>query len=111
MITPDNTEDKIDSEESKKEEVQNNLGKLPNEEQLKKSQERIMRLKALSLKMKTSSGISELESEPAYKRRSIKLEDVPHSSEDNISRFTLSEDEENKTKLRENNSFLHDNVD
>ena len=70
-----------------------------------------MRLKALGSKMKTSSGISELESEPAYKRRSIKLEDVPHSSEDNISRFTLSEDEENKTKLRENNSFLHDNVD
>lgn len=88
-----------------------NINKLPNEDQLKKSQERIMRLKALSLKMKTSSGISELESEPAYKRRSIKLEDVPHSSEDNISRYTLSEDEENKTKLKENNSFLHDNVD
>ena len=111
LITPNNTEDKSESEDSKKEEIQNNLGKLPNEEQLKKSQERIMRLKALSLKMKTSSGISELESEPAYKRRSIKLEDVPHSSEDNISRFTLSEDDENKTKLRENNSFLHDNVD
>lgn len=88
-----------------------NMNKLPNEDQLRKSQERIMRLKALSLKMKTSSGISELESEPAYKRRSIKLEDVPHSSDDNISRYTLSEDEENKTKLKENNSFLHDNVD
>ncbi|MEQ8325399.1 MAG: cell division protein FtsZ [Vicingaceae bacterium] len=88
-----------------------NIDNLPNDEQIKKSQERIMRLKALSLKMKTSSGISEMESEPAYKRRSIKLDDVPHSSEDNISRFTLSEEDDNKTKLRENNSFLHDNVD
>jgi len=105
---PENNEP---SEEYQKKESKSNINKLPNEEQLKKSQERIMRLKALGAKMKTSSGISELESEPAYKRRSIKLEDVPHSSEDNISRFTLSEDEENKTKLRENNSFLHDNVD
>jgi cell division protein FtsZ len=88
-----------------------NVENLPNEEQLRKSQERIMRLKALSVKMKTSSGISDLENEPAYKRRMIKLDDIPHSSEDNISRYTLSEDEDNKTKLRENNSFLHDNVD
>ena len=88
-----------------------NVNNLPNEDQLKKSQERIMRLKALSMKMKTSSGISEMENEPAYKRRSIKLDDIPHSSEDNVSRYTLSEDEENKTQLRENNSFLHDNVD
>ena len=61
--------------------------------------------------MKTSSGISDLESEPAYKRRMIKLDETPHSSDDNISRYTLSEDDENKTKLKENNSFLHDNVD
>lgn len=108
-----NVQNEADDLESDKKinESSSNVNKLPNEEQLKKSQERIMRLKALSLKMKTSSGISELESEPAYKRRSIKLEDVPHSSEDNISRYTLSEDDENKTKLRENNSFLHDNVD
>jgi cell division protein FtsZ len=107
----DKEEEKSSFDDEKKDQIQTNLGKLPNEEQLKKSQERIMRLKALSQKMKSSSGINELESEPAYKRRSIKLEDVPHSSEDNISRFTLSEDDENKTKLRENNSFLHDNVD
>lgn len=99
------------TDENEPDEVQSNLGKLPNEEQLKRSQERIMKLKALSLKMRTSSGISELENVPAYKRRSIKLDDIPHSSEDSVSRFTLSEDEENKTKLRENNSFLHDNVD
>lgn len=81
------------------------------EEQIKKSQDRIMKLKALSLKMKSPGGINDLEKEPAYKRRNIKLDDTPHSSESNVSRYTLGEDEEKKTTLKQNNSFLHDNVD
>ncbi len=81
------------------------------EEQIKKSQDRIMKLKALSMKMKSPGGINDLEKEPAYKRRNIKLEDTPHSSESNVSRYTLGEDEEKKTTLKQNNSFLHDNVD
>jgi cell division protein FtsZ len=83
------------------------------EEQLRRSQERILRLRALSMKMKTSSGISELENEPAYKRREIELNNTPHSSESEVSRYTLSESEEdkNKVELKDNNSFLHDNVD
>jgi len=81
------------------------------ESQMKKSQERILKLKALSLKMKSPGGISDLENEPAYKRRNINLEDTPHSSESNVSRYTLSEDEDKKTTLKQNNSFLHDNVD
>ena len=84
------------------------------EEQQKLAQERINRIKELSSKLKTPSGISDLENEPAYKRRKVDLEDVPHSSESSVSKFTLSEDEEDGTKktgLRENNSFLHDNVD
>ena len=84
------------------------------EEQLKRSQERILRLRALSMKMKSPVGITELENEPAYKRRDIKLDNVPHSSESEVSRYTLSEtdeDENKKTELKDNNSFLHDNVD
>jgi len=81
------------------------------EEQIKKSQDRILKLKALSLKIKTPGGINDLEEEPAYKRRNIKLDDTPHSSESNVSRYTLGEDEEKKTTLKQNNSFLHDNVD
>lgn len=81
------------------------------DEQLKRSQDRIMKLKALSLKIKSPGGINDLEKEPAYKRRNITLEDTPHSSESNVSRFTLSEDDNNKTSLKQNNSFLHDNVD
>jgi cell division protein FtsZ len=81
------------------------------EEQRKKSQERIEKLKQLSYKLRTSSGISELENEPAYKRRNVELEDTQHSSESTMSRFTLSQGEDKKGELKENNSFLHDNVD
>jgi cell division protein FtsZ len=80
------------------------------EEQLIKSQERIRRLKALSYRI-GNANISELEKEPAFKRRNVKLDSVPHSNESNISRYTLNTDEEKKTELRQNNSFLHDNVD
>jgi len=44
---------------------------------------------------------------PAYERQGKKLEEIPHSSERNISRFNLNEDNE----IMGNNKFLHDNVD
>ncbi len=55
--------------------------------------------------------IDELEDEPAFIRKKIKLEEKKHSSDSQISRFSLSEDEEDETKLREDNSYLNDNVD
>jgi cell division protein FtsZ len=85
--------------------------RLPDEEQMKRSQERIMKIKELGMRMKTPSGINDLENEPAYKRRKINLDEVAHSSENPISRFTLSNDGEGKPKLNDDNSFLHDNVD
>ncbi len=81
------------------------------EDQLRKSKERILRLKDLSMKLRTSNGLQELENEPAYKRKQMQLEQVQHSSESQVSRFTLSNDEEGSTEIRPNNSFLHDNVD
>ena len=80
------------------------------EEQLRKSKERILRLKDLSMKLRTTNGLQELENEPAYKRKQMSLHDVPHSSESQVSRFTLST-EDGITEIRPNNSFLHDNVD
>lgn len=80
------------------------------EEQLRKSRERILRLKDLSMKLRSANGLQELEVEPAYKRKQLALQQVPHSSESQISRFTLS-NEDGVTEIRPNNSFLHDNVD
>jgi cell division protein FtsZ len=80
------------------------------EEQLRKSRERIMRLKDLSMKLRAGN-IQELENVPAYKRKEIALQQTPPSDESQISRFSLLSDEEGKTEIRNNNSFLHDNVD
>lgn len=79
--------------------------------QLQRSKERIMKLKELSLKIKSPSGIADLEKEPAYKRKNIKLDATTPASQSDVSRFTLSEDEEKKPEIRPNNSFLHDKVD
>ncbi|MCP4457342.1 MAG: cell division protein FtsZ [Cytophagales bacterium] len=44
---------------------------------------------------------------PAYERKKVALKDVPHSSERNISKFNLTDD----NQILGNNKFLHDNVD
>jgi cell division protein FtsZ len=81
------------------------------EEMLRRARERIARLREMSLKLKTPTGLSEIENEPAYKRRDVQIADTPLSSESSVSRLSLSENEENKIELKSNNSYLHDNVD
>ncbi|MCX8490192.1 MAG: cell division protein FtsZ [Cyclobacteriaceae bacterium] len=44
---------------------------------------------------------------PAYLRRGVKMDNVPHSSEQFISRYNLNDD----NNLLGSNKFLHDNVD
>jgi cell division protein FtsZ len=97
--------------ESSREEDEKLIQRLQSEEQVRKAQERISKLKELSLKLKTPNGLAELEKEPAYRRRNINLESTPHSSESQVSRFTLSEGDDKKVEIKPNNSFLHDNVD
>ncbi|GAA4096132.1 cell division protein FtsZ [Mucilaginibacter panaciglaebae] len=80
------------------------------EEQLRKSRERIMRLKDLSMKLR-SGNIQELENVPAYKRKEVALQETPASNESQVSRFSLLPDSEGKIEIRDSNSFLHDNVD
>ncbi|HRG37621.1 MAG TPA: cell division protein FtsZ [Bacteroidia bacterium] len=87
------------------------ISKVQTDEQLKKAQDRVAKLKELSFKLKSPNGLSELENEPAYKRRNINLDQTPHSSESQVSRYTLSENDDKKVEIKPNNSFLHDNVD
>ena len=75
------------------------------------SREREDRLRTISMKLRTPSGLTDLEDVPAYKRNNIDLEQTNHSSESEVSKYTLSEGEDNKTEIKPNNSFLHDNVD
>ena len=79
-----------------------------------RAKERMERIQSYTSKLKDSSGITDLENEPAYKRRDVQFEDVEHSSEESNSRFSIEEKKENgnsRIELRTNNSFLHDNVD
>ncbi len=80
------------------------------EEQLRKAKERILRLRDLGIKLRSAGGLQEIENEPAYRRKQMALDNVPHSSESQISRFTISKEDGN-TDIRPNNSYLHDNVD
>lgn len=68
-------------------------------------------LKELNETANKENGIEQLEGEPAYKRKGIRLEEVSHSSEVEISRTSLVDEPDKKPELKSNNSFLHDNVD
>ncbi|WMX13821.1 MULTISPECIES: cell division protein FtsZ [unclassified Aureispira] len=72
-------------------------------------EERRQRLKNLSVKLNNPEVLNELENQPAYLRKGIALDNVEHSSDSNVSQWTISDDDE--PEVKDNNSFLHDNVD
>ncbi len=80
------------------------------EEQMRKNKERINRLKELSMRLRTPNGVNDLEQEPAYLRKKQAMDNTPHSSESQVSRYTITEDN-GQPQIRPNNPFLHDNVD
>ena len=95
--------------------VESDFDKPSLEDNRELTQQRLDRIRDTSKQIKTSMTLSDMENEPAYKRRNIQLDDVDHSSESTQSRFTIgdieNEDGEKRTGLSDNNSFLHDNVD
>jgi cell division protein FtsZ len=76
---------------------------------LRKSHEKVK--EQLYNKANSNESIDELENEPAYVRKKIKLDESRPSKESKISKYSLSEDEDKNSKLREDNAYLHDNVD
>ena len=74
------------------------------------SREREERLREISKKLRTPSGLTFLEEQPAYKRNNVTLESVPKSDKEDTANFTL-EQNGGDIILKKNNSFLHDNVD
>ncbi len=76
-----------------------------------RASERKRKMKEFNYKFRNNqSRIEEIEKQPAYKRMGIDLEDSP-KKDGNLSRTSLSTDENDEIQLRSNNSFLHDNVD
>jgi len=58
--------------------------------------------------------IEKLENVPAYKRKKVKQAETKKTNDDSqyrVSRFTISEGKDGKTKINRDNPYLHDNVD
>lgn len=87
----------------------------PRTELMARNKEREARIREYTMRMKSPSGLNELENEPAFMRRKVTLDEGTHSSENTVSRTISKEitDENGNTRieLRTNNPFLHDNVD
>jgi cell division protein FtsZ len=79
------------------------------EDHQKMTQDRVTKIQEHTSRLKNVDGITDYEKEPAFKRRSLFL-DNSKPSESKPSRFGLSEDEDGGSDLSDN-SFLHDNVD
>ncbi|HEY9046984.1 MAG TPA: cell division protein FtsZ [Ohtaekwangia sp.] len=71
------------------------------------AKERHEKLKQARKSEMTKEEFNEKWSLPAYLRRGVKMQDVPHSSEPFISKYNLNDD----NNILGNNKFLHDNVD
>lgn len=80
---------------------------LKKEKLSKMADERINKLKKLSKSLDTPEVLKEKIEVPAYLRRNVKLVDPPHSSENNISRFKLNDD----NQILGNNKFFTDKPD
>ncbi|MDH3708420.1 MAG: cell division protein FtsZ [Cyclobacteriaceae bacterium] len=72
----------------------------------KQAEDRVNRLKGVSNPVTTDNFKEKLDV-PAYLRKDVRLQDVPHSSEKNISKYHLNDD----NQILGNNKYLHDNVD
>lgn len=75
-----------------------------------RAEERRRKMKDFNYKFNNSK-IDDIEKTPAYKRRGIDLDETQHSSETNMSKTSVSIDDNDDIQFRSNNSFLHDNVD
>jgi len=74
----------------------------------KRTEQRRIKLKEFNYKFTNSKLVSDMESEPAYKRAGISLDDEIKSS---ISSSTIANDKSGDIDIKSNNTFLHDNVD
>ena len=97
-------------DESQNDDLQDPFNSSVSDFQKQRSAERRLRMKEFNYKFNKSK-IDDIEKEPAYKRRGIELENKNYSEENEISRTSITLDENDDMKIRKNNSFLHDNVD
>ncbi|MEO0897650.1 MAG: cell division protein FtsZ [Bacteroidota bacterium] len=74
-------------------------------------EQRIQKLNSKMYDIHDPESLQGLETVPAYQRKRMMLDMDQQPLEPKMSRTRVDEDQEQKYKLRENNKFLHDNVD
>jgi len=77
----------------------------------KQAFDRIARIRELNMRYNTPGGLSDMEREPAYKRRGVQFESNNPSSNVEISRLSLTGEPDGRPEIKPNNPFLHDRVD
>ena len=97
-------------DKSQKDDLQDPFNSSVSDFQKQRSAESRLRMKEFNYKFNKSK-IDGIENEPANKRRGIELENKNYSDDNEISRTSITLDENDDMKIRKNNSFLHDNVD
>ena len=75
---------------------------------LQRMAQRHQSIEEYTKRLRTPSGLTELENEPAYKRRNFQLSETPASSDSQATRVSIDEE---TGGLKTDNPFLHDNVD
>ena len=78
------------------------------EELAQRTAQRQQNIEERTKRLRTPNGLTELESEPAFKRRNIQLEPTTSSSDSQATRLSIDEE---TGGLKTDNPFLHDNVD
>ena len=80
------------------------------EEIARRNEERVSKIQEITSRIQNAESIAEYESQPAYLRRNVEVNDERPSQDNNVSRFGLSGSGNGDAGLR-SNSYLHDNVD
>ena len=84
----------------------------PQDELNKQLDDRKKILAGLSYRFGNKQNVSELENEPAYKRKGLDFDsENKFSTMSEVSRFSVGDSGFDRPEIKKNNSFLHDNVD
>lgn len=109
----------FDIKNDREEEQLLEISKSQNQVDPRKAAERVRNIRKTHERLKelrfnasdANNYIEEMENEPAFVRKKISLDKKKPSEESNVSKYSLSDDEESGTRLSKNNPYLHDKVD
>ena len=93
-------------------EVPSQESREPNSDIYRRTRERIETMKSsLNSRTLNPQALNEMEKEPAYMRKNVKLQNVLSSGDTNYSRYSLNNEQDKTPGLSKGNKFLHDRPD